>query len=178
MGKNKKKKKKNNIRPIPLQDTANNVKKLDKNTIEIVDEPIKNERIRGASGRFEVKFQDEYCDMLIEHMADGFSFESFGKKIRTGARTLYYWVENYPDFADAKEIGDMAALYADELKLERAKRGDKAINIIATMFSLKTRHHKIYGERVKHTHVDAVTAKIEEESENSNQVLVQLAYKV
>lgn len=175
MGKNKKKKKQNNNRPKPLQGTPETIKKIDNVTIEVVE---KGQMIRGATGRFEIKFQDEFCEMLIEHMADGFSFESFGKKIKTGCRTLYYWVENYPDFADAKEIGDMAALYADELKLERAKRGDKAINIIATMFSLKTRHHKIYGERVKHTHVDAVTAKIEEESENSNQVLVQLAYKV
>ena len=50
------------------------------------------------------KYKEEYCDMLIDHMAEGLSFESFGKVVFAGRTTLYRWVDDNKDFRDAKEI--------------------------------------------------------------------------
>ena len=50
-------------------------------------------------------YKPEYCELLIEHMGRGFSFESFGGKILVASQTLYAWCEAHPEFSDAKQIG-------------------------------------------------------------------------
>lgn len=51
------------------------------------------------------KYKEEYCEMLVNHMAQGYSFESFGADINVSFRTLYNWADNYPQFLQAKELG-------------------------------------------------------------------------
>lgn len=46
-------------------------------------------------------FKPEYCDQLIDHMGNGQSFESFGKKANCGKTTLYRWVEEHEEFRNA-----------------------------------------------------------------------------
>lgn len=43
--------------------------------------------------------------MLIEHMANGLSFESFGAIVDASKETLYSWAEKHSDFLDAKRLG-------------------------------------------------------------------------
>lgn len=59
-------------------------------------------------------YRPEYPEMLVEHMAKGFSFASFGGVVRVGMKTLYEWEKNYPAFQQAKEIGQLACLQAWE----------------------------------------------------------------
>jgi hypothetical protein len=57
------------------------------------------------------QYKDEYPDLLIEHMGkEGLSFESFGGKIGVSYGTLYRWVREKSDFAEAKGIGELASL--------------------------------------------------------------------
>lgn len=42
--------------------------------------------------------------MIIEHMASGLSFESFGAVIDVNVDTLYQWNKLKPQFAEAKSI--------------------------------------------------------------------------
>lgn len=56
------------------------------------------------------EYKTEYCQMLIDHMTKGLSFESFAGKIKTCRATLYNWVDKYPDFIDAKKTGADASL--------------------------------------------------------------------
>jgi len=51
------------------------------------------------------KYDEKYCEMLIEHMAEGYSFESFGGIIEVNEDTLYEWVKVHPKFSDSKSIG-------------------------------------------------------------------------
>lgn len=46
----------------------------------------------------------EYCEKLINHMAEGYSFESFAGLVGVSRRTIYNW-EAHPKFKEAKEIG-------------------------------------------------------------------------
>jgi hypothetical protein len=41
--------------------------------------------------------------MLIDHMAKGYSFESFGSVTDTCKDTLYEWVKVHPEFSDSKK---------------------------------------------------------------------------
>lgn len=56
------------------------------------------------------KYKPEYCQMLIEHMAQGLSFMSFAAKIDTTSVRLYDWVKRFPDFRYAKEVGTQKSL--------------------------------------------------------------------
>lgn len=49
-------------------------------------------------------YKPEYCEMLIEHMKQGYSFDSFTGVIGKCRKTLYNWVDTHPDFKEAKEI--------------------------------------------------------------------------
>ncbi len=63
------------------------------------------------------KYKPEFCQMLIDHMAQGFSFESFVKPIYfynkelgdpkpfVNRDTLYHWCTLFEDFSDAKKVG-------------------------------------------------------------------------
>lgn len=61
------------------------------------------------------EYKPEYCQMLIEHMASGKSFESFAAKLDTHRAVLYQWEHAQQDFADAKKIGSekMLQFYED-----------------------------------------------------------------
>jgi hypothetical protein len=56
------------------------------------------------------KYRPEYCEMLIEHMRGGLSFESFGARIRVTKKTMYEWTRVHPEFQEAKELGEVQSL--------------------------------------------------------------------
>lgn len=51
------------------------------------------------------KYRKKYCDMLVDHMANGYSFESFAGVIGVTRSTIYEWLKHHPHFSDAKNIG-------------------------------------------------------------------------
>lgn len=50
-------------------------------------------------------YRPEYCEMLVKHMAEGLSFESFAGVIGATKKTLYNWSDANPEFLHAKETG-------------------------------------------------------------------------
>lgn len=72
---------------------------------------------RDKEGKYLKKFRPEYCEMLVSHMSEGRSFETFGAKINVSAGTLYLWTKNEPLFAEAKKIGELCSKDAMETKL-------------------------------------------------------------
>ena len=51
------------------------------------------------------KYKEEYCQKLIDHMAEGYSFDSFAGIVDVNIDTLYEWAKVHADFSDAKSIG-------------------------------------------------------------------------
>jgi hypothetical protein len=107
-------------------------------------------------------YKPEYCQLLIDHMSEGYSFESFGAKISHGRQTIYDWVEAHEDFKKAKELAMDKALEYFEKRLMLGVDGKQLIgnkefgitqktNINPRLleFALKTRFHKIYGDKSK-----------------------------
>ena len=83
-------------------------------------------------------YKKKYAEMLFEHMALGYSIESFGGEIGVSKRTLYNWMEKHTDFLYAKEKGDMAA----RLWWEKAGRKGmltKGFNAAVWIFNMKNR---------------------------------------
>lgn len=64
---------------------------------------------RHPGGRPE-KYREEFCRMLVDHMAQGFSFASFGADIEVGYSTLKDWTQKYKEFSAAKRVGEIKCL--------------------------------------------------------------------
>lgn len=50
-------------------------------------------------------YKEEYCEMLIDHMTQGLSFDTFAGVVSVTTKTLYNWLDAHPEFLHAKEIG-------------------------------------------------------------------------
>lgn len=48
-------------------------------------------------------YKPEYCQMLIDHMAQGYSFTSFAADVDTDFQTLYNWCKDHAEFFEAKK---------------------------------------------------------------------------
>lgn len=71
---------------------------------------------KNLGGRPPLEFKDEYCEMLVNHMAEGLSFETFGAIVDCCKQTLYTWMEKYPQFLDARRRGDVKSqMYWEKL---------------------------------------------------------------
>lgn len=60
------------------------------------------------------KYKPEYCEMLIEHMKQGFSYDTFCAVIDVHVDTLYNWEKLYPEYSDAKRKAVMMSRYSWE----------------------------------------------------------------
>ena len=85
-----------------------------------------------------VKYRPEYCDMLIEEMASGFTFDSFASDIGVSKQTLYNWCLIYPEFKEAKDIGIEASRKTLEGIMLNVARTGKG-NFIPAFIMLKNR---------------------------------------
>lgn len=103
----------------------------------------------------ETTYKKEYDEMLIKHMSQGYSFESFASIIGKGRRTLFDWVDNFKSFKEAKDIGDANGKRFFETVLISKIRGKgidgidlKASDTSCLIFALKTRYRDTYSEKI------------------------------
>jgi len=87
------------------------------------------------------KYKPEFCEMLIKHMEQGYSFESFAATIDTHRDTLYAWEKRHPEFSDAKKTGvSKSLLFWERLGVMGATGEIEKFNPTAWIFSLKNKH--------------------------------------
>lgn len=85
-------------------------------------------------------YKPEYCQMLIDHMAQGYPFETFAAQLGTHRYTLYRWVDEHPAFSDAKKIGTEKSLgYMLDMGRKLAT-GEVQGNTAAWIFMMKNMH--------------------------------------
>ena len=112
-----------------------------------------------------LQYKKRYCQLLVKHLSQGYSFESFGAVANTHRKVLYDWVHKYPEFAEAKQRGTEQGLRLFEKLLISQTMGKKITdkdgtklkpNLGAICFMLKTRFHKVYSEK---QHLEVSTPK-------------------
>lgn len=88
------------------------------------------------------KYKPEYCHLLIEHMAKGFSFESFAGLVEVQISTIYNWLELEKDFSEAKNLAfDKSRLFWERIGIEylvNKYQGDN-LNTTLWIFNMKNR---------------------------------------
>jgi hypothetical protein len=96
------------------------------------------------------KYDPKFCDMLIEHMAKGYSFESFAGDIGVNRDTLYEWTSVHSNFSDAKKTGASKSLKAmEEIGLLGMTGELKGFNVAAWIFTCKNRHSDMFRDSVE-----------------------------
>jgi hypothetical protein len=67
-------------------------------------------------------YKKEFCELLINHMSKGLSFETFGAIVDVCKDTTYEWVKVHPEFSDAKKLGSIKRnLLVEELYIQQAQ---------------------------------------------------------
>ena len=82
---------------------------LDKYPDEIPEEVRRELNPRNA-GRKPVKYESEYCEILVERAAEGKTEAEFAAEIKVTQALLTYWTNNHKKFKEARET-------ANELRL-------------------------------------------------------------
>lgn len=91
-----------------------------------------------AGGR-PTEYKPEYCELLIEHMKRGLSFESFGAVVDCSEQTLYNWREEHPQFFESYKRGvSFSRNFWEELGLVGTTEG-KNFNATTWIFNMKNR---------------------------------------
>lgn len=85
-------------------------------------------------------YEEKYCQMLMDHMGAGMSFESFAGVIGVSRQTIYDWRKAQTDFLDAFKIADMKCLEFFERKgLAGLLESPKDFNTGLWVFFMKAR---------------------------------------
>lgn len=95
------------------------------------------------------KYKENLPKKLIDHMSKGYSFESFGAVADCTRACLYKWVEKYPEFKEAKDMGTMKSQYVwEKIGLEMALTKHDG-NPTAWIFNMKNRFG--WRDKVEHS---------------------------
>jgi hypothetical protein len=86
------------------------------------------------------KYRPEYCEALVDHMAQGLSFESFAGTIGVCDDTLRYWCDKFPDFSHARKLGTQAnRIFWEKLGIQGATGQLQGFNATSWIFNMKNR---------------------------------------
>lgn len=112
-------------------------------------------------------YDAKYCQMLIDHMATGLSYEAFAGLIGVSKQTLYDWEKVNPDFLDAKGIGlERGRIFWETLGVkhivnisssEGGKGGSSttvALNSTVWVFNMKNRFGWRDKQDIEHSNPD------------------------
>lgn len=95
-------------------------------------------------------YRPEYCQLLIEHMKQGLSFESFGAVVGCSSSTLYEWVAANEDFSSAKKLAtEYCRIFWEKIAVDnlintseqwgKGQAKSKALNSTVWIFNMKNR---------------------------------------
>jgi transposase len=87
------------------------------------------------------KYKPEFCDLLIDHMATGLSFESFAAVVGVHRDTLYEWEKVHPEFAEAKKLAfDQCLLTWEKIGIGNIiNKESRSLNASIWIFNMKNR---------------------------------------
>lgn len=93
-----------------------------------------------------IDYKPEYCQLLIEHMGNGYSFEAFAAIVNTCKQTLYNWLSDHEEFLDAKEIAfERSRLFWEKVGIDISAKGEG--NATAYIFNMKNRFRQEWRDK-------------------------------
>ena len=99
----------------------------------------------------------EYCDLVIEQMAQGISLGAFAGVIGMSKQTVYRWIREHADFSDAVARARAKQQLRWELKLLHSRKGAE---VMASIFALKNIAPDQWRDLKQTQHTHTVTASM------------------
>jgi hypothetical protein len=90
-------------------------------------------------------YETKYCQMLIDHMAQGFSFETFAALINKHPDTVNEWARHggkheHPEFSDAKKVAfTHNRLFWERIGQDGMRGKIRNFNATVWIFNMKNR---------------------------------------
>jgi hypothetical protein len=123
---------------------------------------MKKKKEKANTGR-PTLYTPEKCAEAEKWLSQGYSKEATAGRLGICRTTLYLWCQEYPEFLNSIKKGLDKGLAFIEQRLIALMSGQKVegfdhskCNVTAIIFVLKTRHHEIYGEKMKLEHLSNV----------------------
>lgn len=111
------------------------------------------------------KYSPAYCNEVVECLAEGHSVTGFAGLIGVTRSTIYKWVEDHPDFAEAMKIGQAKAVYFWEKNLiSVAQKG--VGNAACSIFGVKNRAPEDWADKIQTELTGAVKVNIAGDDSN------------
>lgn len=111
-------------------------------------------------------YKPEYNQMLIDHMKQGLSLESFAAIIDVNRDTLYEWRKVHKEFSDTvRRGGDYALLHWERIMMGQAI-GKIDGNASITMFNVKNR----FGWKDSHQVEQSVNITVEQKEKEVSEL--------
>ena len=107
------------------------------------------------------KYNPDLCNDLIDHMAKGHSFFSYGAICNTTKETILKWTDRHPEFNEARKIGMSKALLYWEKVMDECATARTKMNASMIMFKLRNSFKEMYGDTTKIEHSGAVQLVID-----------------
>ena len=79
-------------------------------------------------------YRPEYCQRAIDYMGQGYSVTALAGHLGMSKDAIYDWINHYPDFCHAVNMGRAARVAALEAKLLSTSQG---VGVTAAIFALK-----------------------------------------
>ena len=103
-------------------------------------------------------YSTDFCAMVVAHMSQGYSLESFAATISTSVSNVKKWREQFPEFDYACECGKAAQLFVHEklgMTITRTGKGSGEV----WKFLMKNQHK--WADKVEVTGADGGPIKTE-----------------
>ena len=85
-------------------------------------------------------YKDEYCDLLIEHMAQGLSYTTFAAAVGVSVATIYNWEQHQPKFLEAKKFAIRECqLFWEKMGIDGAKGAIRNFSSGTWVYNMKCR---------------------------------------
>ncbi len=99
-------------------------------------------------------YKPEYCDQLVQHMAQGLSFEAFAGVIGCVKGTLYNWAEQHDEFLYAKKRGiEACRLFWEKAGIDGLMNKDGvSMNATVWIFNMKNRFKEEWADKQQLEH--------------------------
>lgn len=107
------------------------------------------------------KYDTKYCQMLIDHMSQGLSYETFAGLIGVTRDCLYKWEQKHDEFLYSKKVGkEKMLLLLEKIGLKAMTGGIDGFNASTWIFTMKNKA--------------GWSDKVEEKTESSNRIKVEI----
>jgi hypothetical protein len=108
------------------------------------------------------EYKPEYCEAVIEYMAQGYSLSAFAGSIRKSRQAVYEWITEHRDFGDAVSRARSTRVTALERKLLASRKGAETT---AAIFALRNADPSEWRDirNVQHDHSHTLQSLTDEQ---------------